>query len=116
MNEDKFELEKVQEQLNKIIKESKNSENSFTYFDDSLIINANNAEVVEFKAAKLIVLLNKIEEQLTTVKITLEHLQEVGCKTNNENLKSNAQDKLSKINELTLKIQKARLNLSYTFN
>jgi hypothetical protein len=70
-----------------------------------------NSESKEAKVARLIILLNKIEEQLITIKDTLIELN------NNKYLapssKVKIEEKIENVDRLTLKIQKARLNLNF---
>lgn len=111
-NEDKSGLERLQEELKKIVEEG--SLYKYSY-NNSVFINSSKStgEKLEVKVARLIVLLNSIEEQLKTVEITLEKLWDMAYKNHNEDLKTSAREKLDRVKDITLKIQKAKLNLNY---
>lgn len=71
----------------------------------------NDLEAREVKVAKLIILLNKIEEQLNIIETTLDKLIETrGVSTH---IVSQAIGKKDKIEALRLTVQRARLNLNY---
>lgn len=68
------------------------------------------------KIARLIILLCKIERELSTVNKTLHNLLEHHIKHNpNSHLLPQIEQKLQTVERLTTKIQKARLNLNYHF-
>lgn len=68
------------------------------------------------KVARLVVLLVKIEKELKTVNQTLHKLLEHQLKHNpNSHLLPEIEQKLQTVERLTIKIQKARLNLNYHF-
>lgn len=77
---------------------------------------AASAETKEQKIAKLIVILSKIESELVTLQNTLNKLLEHHAKHNGSSkLLPQIVEKIQTTERLKLKIQKARLNLSYTF-
>ena len=70
------------------------------------------------KIARLIILLTKIEKELATVKITLAKLEGVYINRTNKQAQftlANIQSKQRQLDDLALKVKKARLNLNYTF-
>lgn len=70
----------------------------------------------EAKVANLIVLLVKIEKELTTVNETLTKLRSHQLRNNpNSPLLSQIDEKLNTVERLTSRIVKARLNLNYHF-
>ncbi len=73
------------------------------------------AEEKTVKVARLIILLIKIENELYTVKNTLDRLQEHGGVGNSYNSKNTVEKKLATVETLLEKIRKARLNLNYYF-
>jgi formyltetrahydrofolate synthetase len=74
------------------------------------------AEEKTVKVARLIVLLIKIEKELTTVKETLAKLQKHQQKYNQDSqLAAQIEQKIATVNRLSAKISKARLNLNYYF-
>ncbi|MGK7949450.1 MAG: chromosome segregation protein SMC [Xenococcaceae cyanobacterium] len=73
------------------------------------------AEEKTVKVARLIILLIKIENELNTVKNTLDKLQKNGGVSNSSNSKSTVEKKLATVETLLEKIRKARLNLNYYF-
>lgn len=101
MNE---ELRRVEEQLLKTM-------DSYGVVANKLYEN----EPIEERVARLITLLNKIQEQLNIVEKTLEKLWQLGYSSNNEDLKLKAATKLETVKSLSLKITQARLNLNYHF-
>lgn len=114
------ELNRVKEELNKIFNEFKSNEPSLYRNTGTNAPIDNNVfevkeETVEQRAHRLVLLLNKVEQQLNTVGITLEKILEVGRSSNNSSMCSSAEEKIQTVKNLTLKIQTARLNLSFYF-
>lgn len=116
-NRSNEELRRVNEELNNIINAFNNSETSL--YGAKTSIGGNlfemREETVEEKVQRLILLLNKIEEQLNNVGATLEKVLKIGRSTNNSPLQTSAYEKMQTVKALTLKIQQARLNLSFYF-
>ncbi len=74
------------------------------------------AEEKTVKVARLIILLIKIEKELSTVKTTLTKLQNHQQKYNKSSqLEEQIEQKLATVERLSAKIRKARLNLNYYF-
>lgn len=74
------------------------------------------AEEKTVKVARLIVLLIKIEKELTTVKSTLVKLQNHQKTYNKDSqLSGQIEKKIATVDRLLAKIGKARLNLNYYF-
>ena len=74
------------------------------------------AEEKTVKVARLIILLIKIEKELSTVKTTLTKLQNHQQKYNQASqLSEQIEQKLATVERLSTKIRKARLNLNYYF-
>lgn len=74
------------------------------------------AEEKTIKVARLIILLIKIEKELTTVKSTLVKLQNHQQTYNqNSQLSGQINQKIATVDRLLAKISKARLNLNYYF-
>lgn len=74
------------------------------------------AEEKTIKVARLIILLIKIEKELSIVKTTLTKLQNHQQKFNkNSQLSGEIEQKLATVERLSAKIRKARLNLNYYF-
>ncbi len=74
------------------------------------------AEEKTVKVARLIILLIKIEKELTTVKSTLVKLQNHQQKYNKQSqLSEQIDQKIATVDRLSAKIRKARLNLNYYF-
>ncbi len=74
------------------------------------------AEEKTVKVARLIILLIKIEKELTTVKSTLVKLQSHQQKYNKQSqLSEQIEQKIATVDRLSAKIRKARLNLNYYF-
>lgn len=74
------------------------------------------AEEKTVKVARLIILLIKIEKELTTVKSTLVKLQSHQQKYNKQSqLSEQIDQKIATVDRLSEKIRKARLNLNYYF-
>lgn len=74
------------------------------------------AEEKTVKVARLIILLIKIEKELTTVKSTLVKLQNHQQKYNKQSqLSEQIEQKIATVERLSAKIRKARLNLNYYF-
>jgi hypothetical protein len=74
------------------------------------------AEEKTVKVARLIILLIKIEKELTTVKSTLIKLKNYQQKyRNNPNTISEINQKVDTVDKLLGKIRKARFNLNYYF-
>lgn len=74
------------------------------------------AEEKTVKVARLIILLIKIEKELSVVKETLNKLQGHQQKYNkNSQLSEQIEQKIATVNRLSDKISKARLNLNYYF-
>jgi hypothetical protein len=74
------------------------------------------AEDKTVKVARLIILLIKIEKELSTVKLTLGKLKEHQEKyRNNPSLIEEITNKIATVDKLLGKIRKARLNLNYYF-
>lgn len=74
------------------------------------------AEEKTIKVARLIILLVKIEKELTTVKSTLVKLQNHQKTYNKDSQLSNKiEQKIATVDRLLAKISKARLNLNYYF-
>lgn len=74
------------------------------------------AEEKTVKVARLIILLTKIEKELTTVKSTLLKLQDHHHKYKKESpLTQQVEHKISTVDHLLKKIRQARLNLNFYF-
>lgn len=74
------------------------------------------AEEKTVKVARLIILLIKIEKELTTVKSTLVKLQNHQQRYNKQSqLSEQIDQKIATVDRLSAKIRKARLNLNYYF-
>ncbi|WP_036484805.1 hypothetical protein [Myxosarcina sp. GI1] len=74
------------------------------------------AEEKTIKVARLIILLIKIEKELTTVKSTLVKLQNHQQTYNKDSqLSGQINQKIATVDRLLAKISKARLNLNYYF-
>lgn len=74
------------------------------------------AEEKTVKVARLIILLIKIEKELTTVKSTLVKLQNHQQRYNKQSqLSEQIEQKIATVDRLSAKIRKARLNLNYYF-
>ena len=66
------------------------------------------------KVARLIVLLHKIDKELTTVQQTLTKLK-FHAETNDSDMLSEIEQKLKTVSRLQTKIRASRLNLNYHF-
>lgn len=70
----------------------------------------------EHKVARLIILLNKIEKELTTIRATLVKLRVHGNKMNPSSpTLIEVNHKIQQLDELTLKVRQARLNINVQF-
>jgi archaellum component FlaC len=116
-NNNNEELRRVNEELNNIINAFNSSETSLYGAKTSIGSNLfeMREETVEEKVKRLILLLNKIEEQLNAVNSTLEKVLKIGRSTKNLDMCSSVYEKMQTVKTLTLKIQTARLNLSFYF-
>lgn len=100
------------EQLNYLINKGFNNKD-IKIFNNTIFEVKNPA--IEERIARLVIVLNNIEKELSKIETTLENLIQVGFMKGNESIVDLACEKLSKVQSLTLKIQQARLNLSYYF-
>ena len=99
-----FNMDEIRQALAKI-KEEKQAANQTT-----------DATKRQQRVARLIVLLNKMEKELTTIDQTLQKMLVDTARYNPRSpLLQQIQDKLARVASITAKIQKARLNLNYYF-
>jgi len=100
--EDKFSLDQLRQAMQQIEAEKLAAEQT------------NNETEKKIKIDRLIVLLNEIEKELNTIEQTLNKLLiHYSKQNNNSDLLVKISEKLQTVDKLTIKIQKARLNLNW---